>query len=173
MTEPSKTVGVLVENDYQTLEVWYPLYRLREAGHRTIVIGTGSATIYKSKDGYPVTVERNADQVQAADLDAIVIPGGWAPDRLRQYPAVISLVRQIYAAGKPMAAICHAGSILVSAEILHGKRATSFVAIKDDMIAAGAQWVDAECVVDGNLITARRPDDLPAFMRALLAALDR
>lgn len=169
----NKTVGILAETDYQTLEVWYPLLRLREAGHTPLVIGTGSANHYKSKDGYPVTVERAAGSVAATDLDAIVIPGGWAPDRLRQFPAVIELVRQVSAAGKPVAAICHAGSVLVSAGILRGRRATSFVAVKDDMIAAGAQWVDEECVVDGNLITARKPDDLPAFMRALLDALSR
>jgi protease I len=148
------------------------LLRLCEAGHRPLVIGTGSANIYHSKDKYPITVDRAAGSVAAGDLDAIVIPGGWAPDRLRQYPAVVDLVRQVYAAGKPVAAICHAGSVLVSAGILRGKRATSYLAIKDDMIAAGAQWSDEECVVDGNLITARKPDDLPAFMRALLAAFE-
>ncbi|MEW5702269.1 MAG: type 1 glutamine amidotransferase domain-containing protein [Candidatus Zixiibacteriota bacterium] len=167
-----KTVGILVESDYQTLEVWYPLYRLREAGHRVVVIGTGSASSYLSKNGYPIKAERVADEVNTSDLDAIVIPGGWAPDHLRRYPGVVELVRQMHAAGKPVAAICHAGWVLVSAGILRGKRATSYVAIQDDMIAAGAQWVDAECVVDGNLITARMPDDLPAFMRALLATVE-
>jgi protease I len=171
MNESSRTVGILTEADYQTLEVWYPLLRLREAGHQPIVIGTGSANIYKSKDGYPVSVERAAGSIQASDLDAIVIPGGWAPDKLRQFPAVIDLVRQIHAAGKPVAAICHAGWVLVSADLCRGRRLTSFVAIKDDLIAAGGQWVDEECVIDGNLITARKPDDLPTFMAALLAAL--
>ncbi|MBI5868667.1 MAG: DJ-1/PfpI family protein, partial [candidate division Zixibacteria bacterium] len=102
-----------------------------------------------------------------------VIPGGWAPDHLRRYPAVIDHVRQVNASGKPVAAICHAGWVLVSAGICRGKRATSFVAIKDDLIAAGANWVDEDCVVDGNLITSRTPDDLPAFMRALLKALEQ
>jgi len=169
----AKTVGVLAEHDYQTLEVWYPLYRLREAGHNPIVIGTGSAPVYKSKNDYPVTVDRAADAVSVSELDAIVIPGGWAPDHLRRYPAVINLVRQVFTTGKPVAAICHAGWVLVSAGICRGKRATSFVAIKDDLIAAGTDWVDEECVVDGNLITSRTPDDLPAFMRALLTALDQ
>jgi len=173
MNKNSKTVGILVETDYQTLEVWYPLLRLREAGHQPIVIGTGSANVYRSKDGYPVSVERAAGSVQPSDLDAIIIPGGWAPDKLRQYPAVIDLVRQVHSAGKPVAAICHAGWVLVSAGLCRGRRLTSFVAIKDDLIAAGGQWVDEECVVDGNLITARKPDDLPAFMSALLSALAR
>lgn len=173
MLAKSKTVGILAENDYQTLEIWYPLLRLREAGHQPIVIGTGSANLYKSKDGYPVSVERAAGSVQASDLDAIIIPGGWAPDKLRQYTAVIDLVRQVHAEGKPVAAICHAGWVLVSAGLCRGRKLTSFVAIKDDLIAAGGQWVDEECVVDGNLITARKPDDLPAFMSALLATLSR
>lgn len=173
MSSHAKAVGILAEQDYQTLEVWYPLYRLREAGHRPIVVGTGSATTYKSKNDYPVSVDRPADSVNAQELDAIVIPGGWAPDHLRRYPAVIDLVRQVNASGKPVAAICHAGWVLVSAGICRGKRATSFVAIKDDLIAAGADWVDEDCVVDGNLITSRTPDDLPAFMRALLKALEQ
>ncbi len=168
----AKTVGILVENDYQTLEVWYPLYRLREAGHHPLVIGTGSATVYKSKEGYPITAERAAGTLTSSDIDAIVIPGGWAPDRLRQYPAVVELVRLIHTNGKPVAAICHAGSLLVSAGICRGRSVTSFAAIKDDLIAAGASWSDRECVVDGNLITAREPDDLPAFMSALLQALN-
>ena len=167
----SKNVGILAEDDYQTLEVWYPIYRLREAGHKPIVIGTGSKTLYKSKDGYPVTVDRAAGSVASSDLDAILIPGGWAPDRLRQSAAVVGLVRQMYSEGKPVASICHGGWLLVSAGICRGRRVTSFVAIKDDLIAAGAQWVDEECVIDGNLITARKPDDLPAFTRALIDAL--
>jgi len=167
----AKTIGILVETDYQTLEVWYPLLRLREAGHKVLIIGTGSATSYLSKNGYPVAVDRAVGSVGASDLDAIVIPGGWAPDRLRQYPAVVDLVRRLYTDGKPVAAICHGGWLLVSAGICRGKRVTSYVAIKDDLAAAGGQWVDEECVIDGNLITARFPDDLPAFMKALLAAL--
>jgi len=168
----AKLVGILAEHDYQTLEVWYPLYRLREAGHNPIVIGTGSAPVYKSKNDYPVTVDRAAESVAPSELHAIVIPGGWAPDHLRRYPAVINLVRQVYLSGKPVAAICHAGWVLVSAGICRGKRVTSFVAIKDDLIAAGAEWVDEACVIDGNLITSRTPDDLPAFMQTLLRTLE-
>jgi protease I len=173
MSVPAKTIGILAEDDYQTMEIWYPLYRLREAGHKPIVIGTGSKTLYKSKDGYPVNADRAAGSVSASDLDAILIPGGWAPDRLRQSAAVVDLGRQVCADGKPVASICHGGWVLVSAGICRGKRVTSFVAIKDDLIAAGGRWVDEECVIDGNLITARKPDDLPAFTRALLDALAR
>ena len=173
MSVRAKTIGILAEDDYQTMEIWYPLYRLREAGHNPIVIGTGSKTQYRSKDGYPVNVDRAAGSVTASDLDAILIPGGWAPDRLRQSATVVDLVREVYASGKPVASICHGGWLLVSAGICRGKKVTSFAAIKDDLIAAGAQWVDEECVVDGNLITARKPDDLPAFTRALIDALGR
>jgi protease I len=173
MASPSKTVGILAESEYQTLEVWYPLLRLREAGHNVIVIGSGTSNTYRSKDGYPVTVDRPAGSVAANDLDALVIPGGWAPDKMRQHPAMVDLVRQVYAAGKPVAAICHAGWMLASAGICRGKKLTSFVAIKDDLIAAGANWADEECVVDGNLITSRKPDDLPAFMKTLLGQLTR
>lgn len=173
MNAKAKTVAILAEDDYQTMEVWYPLYRLREAGHHPIVIGTGSKTQYKSKDGYPVTVDRAAGSVAAGDIDAVIIPGGWAPDKLRQSASVVDLVRQVYTDGKPVACICHGGWVLVSAGICRGKRVTSYVAIKDDLIAAGSQWVDEECVIDGNLITARKPDDLPRFTRALLDALAR
>jgi protease I len=173
MTAQAKTVGIFTEELYQTLEVWYPLLRLREAGHNPSVIGTGSNTQYKSKDGYPVTVDRAAGSVAAGDLDAIVIPGGWAPDTMRQSAAMVDLLRQVFADGKPIACICHGGWMLVSAGICRGKRLTSYVAIKDDLIAAGANWVDEECVIDGNLITARKPDDLPAFTRALLDAIKR
>lgn len=173
MSAKTKTVGILAERDYQTLEVWYPLYRLREAGHEPLVIGSGSANQYSSKDGYPISVDRAAGSVTTEDLDAILIPGGWAPDHLRQYPAVVGLVRALYGNAKPVAAICHGGWLLVSAGICRGRRVTSYVAIKDDLIAAGGQWVDEPCVVDGTLITARKPDDLPEFTAALLAALDR
>lgn len=166
-----KRVAILAENMYQELELWYPLLRLREAGAETFVVGTGSADTYTSKVGYPVQVDVVADQVRAADLDAVVIPGGYAPDLMRRYPAMVNLVRQAFEQGKVVAAICHAGWVLVSAGVLKGKRATCFFAIKDDLINAGAEYVDAEVVRDGNLITSRMPMDLPAFCRAIIEAL--
>ena len=165
-----KTVGVLVEQDYQDLEVWYPILRMKEAGHKVLVIGTGSAPSYKGKFGYPVTPDTTADKVSAKDLDAIVVPGGWAPDYLRRHKSVTSLVKACHEQGKVVAAICHAGWVLVSAGILKGKTVTCFSAIKDDVEAAGATWVDREVQVEGNLITARKPDDLPAFCREILRA---
>jgi protease I len=107
----------------------------------------------------------------AASLDGIVVPGGWAPDKLRMSEAVLKLVRDLHRAKKPIACICHGGWVLASAGVLRGKTVTSYVAIKDDMINAGANWQDKETVVDGNLVTARKPDDLPAFMREFIALL--
>jgi protease I len=166
-----KRVAVLAENMYQELELWYPLLRLREAGAETFVVGTGSADSYTSKHGYPVQVDVVADQVSAGDVDAVVVPGGYAPDLMRRYPAMVKLVRDAFAQGKIVAAICHAGWMLASADVLRGKQATCFFAIKDDLVNAGATYLDAEVVRDGNLITSRTPMDLPAFCRAIVAAL--
>jgi protease I len=166
-----KRVAVLAENMYQELELWYPLLRLREAGAETFVVGTGSADGYTSKHGYPVQVDVGADQVSADDVDAVVVPGGYAPDLMRRYPAMVKLVSDAFAQGKVVAAICHAGWMLASADVLRGKKATCFFSIKDDLIHAGATYVDAEVVRDGNLITSRMPSDLPAFCRAIVEAL--
>ena len=166
-----KRVAVLAENMYQELELWYPLLRLREAGAETFLVGTGSAKTYASKHGYPADVDVVADQVSAADVDAVVVPGGYAPDLMRRSPAMVKLVREAFEQGKVVAAICHAGWMLASAGVLKGKKATCFFAIKDDVINAGATYVDAEVVRDGNLITSRMPTDLPAFCRTIIEAL--
>ena len=167
----NKRVAVLAEDNYQELELWYPLLRLREAGAETFVVGTGSAGQYKSKLGYPVKVDAAADQVRAEEVDAVVIPGGYAPDRMRRYPAVLRLVKEAFDQGKVVAAICHAGWVLVSAGVLPGKTVTAVSSIKDDLVNAGATYVDREVVRDGNLITARVPSDLPAFCRTIIEAL--
>lgn len=160
-----KTIAVLVEHHYQDMELWYPVFRLREEGARVIIVGTGTQSEYIGKYGYPAKAETQADLLHAHELDAIVIPGGWAPDRLRMSEPVLKLVRDLNELKKPIACICHGGWVLASAGILKGRKVTSYVAIKDDLINAGADWVDQEVVVDGNLITSRKPDDLPAFMR--------
>ncbi|HEY3294910.1 MAG TPA: type 1 glutamine amidotransferase domain-containing protein [bacterium] len=157
--------AVLIEQDYQDMEVWYPVYRLRETGAEVLLVGTGSADVYKSKHGYPATVDRTADQIKESELAGLVIPGGWAPDKLRQSSSIRNLVRDMFRKNKPVACICHGGWVLASAEVLKGREVTSYPGIKDDMINAGAKWHDAEVIVDGNLVTSRRPDDLPAFMR--------
>ena len=166
-----KRVAILAENMYQELELWYPLLRLREAGADAFVVGTGSADTYTSKAGYPVKVDVVADQVSASDVHAVVIPGGYAPDMMRRYPAMVNLVREASEQGKIIAAICHAGWMLASADVVKGKKATCFFAIKDDLVNAGATYVDAEVVRDGNLVTSRVPSDLPAFCRTIIEAL--
>jgi protease I len=155
---------------YEDLELWYPKIRLEEEGAATTVAGVGEKT-YQGKRGYPVTVDVNVDQLDAASFDGLVIPGGFAPDQLRRFDKVLQLTREIYQAGKPVAFICHAGWVPISARILKGKHATSVRAIKDDMENAGVVWEDSAVVVDGNLISSRSPADLPQFCKALIAAL--
>jgi protease I len=172
MTVKGKRIAVLAEDYYEELELWYPLLRLREAGAQVLTVGTGSADTYTGKHGYPITVEMAADEVRASDFDAIVVPGGYAPDRLRRYPAVNSLVGEMFEQGKVVASICHGAWVLISAGILRGREATCFSSIKDDLINAGATYLDQEVVVDSNLITSRIPDDLPAFCQAIIRALE-
>jgi protease I len=161
-------VAVLVEQQYQEMEVWYPAYRLREAGCKVTFVGPEGDVTYPSKLGYPARSDRAAKDLTPDDFDAIVIPGGFAPDFLRRHDGVIRLVRGMAEKGKVIAAICHGPWVLCSTPALKGKRATCFFAIKDDVINAGAHYVDEEVVVDGNLITSRKPDDLPAFLQAIL-----
>ena len=170
MTLHGKRVAILVEDLYQDQEVWYPFYRLQEAGAEVAFVGTGKPE-YKSKFGYPLTPHASAEQVSAEEFDGLIIPGGYAPDILRRFPAVIRLVSEANRRGSVIGAICHAGWVLCSAGVLRGKTATCFSAIKDDVVNAGATYVDREVVRDGNLITSRKPDDLPAFLRAIIEAL--
>lgn len=172
MSSSGKKIAVLVEHHYQDLEVWYPVMRLLEAGAKVYLVGTGSASEYVGKYGYPAKVDKSADKVKASSLDGLVIPGGWAPDKLRMSEAVLALVRDMDRAKKPIACICHGGWVLVSAGVLRGKKVTSYVAIRDDLVNAGAKWVDEEVVVDRHLVTSRKPDDLPAFMATFLKLLD-
>jgi protease I len=158
---------VLAENDYEDLELWYPKLRLIEAGAQVTVAGPGEAE-YRSKHGYPAKTDGAISAFNAADFDALIVPGGWAPDRLRRYEAVLQFTRDMNARGAVIGAICHAGWVLVSADVVRGKRLTSVPAIKDDLKNAGAHWVDEPCVVDGALVTAQVPKDLPAFCRELI-----
>jgi len=171
MSLQNRTIGILVEQDYQDLEVWYPLLRLREEGATVISIGTGTSQAYRGKNGYPIQVDTDIARVKAADLDAVVVPGGWAPDFLRRSEAVLALVREMDRRKKTIAAICHAGWVLASAGILRDRTVTFFSAIRDDVVNAGARFVNQEVVRDGNLITSRNPFDLPAFCRTMIAAL--
>lgn len=168
-----KKILILIEEMFNVFEFWYPYYRLKEEGAEVIVVGSGSAEVYNGKPGTQIKPDVAADQVSLADVDGVIIPGGYAPDLMRRYPAMVNIVRELYHDNKLVAAVCHAGWMLASAGILSGKNATSFFAIKDDMINAGAKWVDQEVVVDGNLVTSRKPDDLPAFMKAVIAVLQQ
>ena len=163
-------VAVLVAEMFEEPELLYPYYRLLEAGHRAILVGS-AVQEYKGKHGYPVRADVAASDLKADDLDAMVVPGGFGPDSLRLDPNMVALTRDLAAAGKPVAAICHGPSLLVSADVLRGRRATSYAAVRDDVRNAGADWVDEPVVVDGPIITSRTPDDLPDFARAILAAL--
>ena len=165
-----KRVAILVEDLYQDLEVWYPYYRLKEAGAQVVFVGTGKPA-YTGKNGYPLKADVSIEQVRAQEFDAVIVPGGYAPDILRRFDAVNRLVSEANRLGKVIGAICHAGWVLCSADVLRGKTATCFSAIKDDVVNAGATYVDREVVRDGNLITSRKPDDLPAFLRTLIEAL--
>jgi len=171
MAISDKHIAILVEDDYQELELHYPRLRLIEAGARVSVVGAGQET-YHSGKGYAVKADADASEVKSGDFDAVVIPGGMAPDKMRRHQAMVEFVRALHDAGKPVAWICHAGWVPVSADIVGGRRVTSFPSIRDDMVNAGADWVDEEVVVDGNLISSRVPDDLPAFCQAILAALE-
>ncbi len=166
-----KRVAILAEDLYEDLELWYPKLRLLEAGAQVEVVGSGKSQVHTSKHGYPVEVDRFIQDVDVHQLDAVIIPGGYAPDLMRRVPAMVALVREAVHHNKIVAAICHAGWLLASAEVVQGKHLTCFFAIKDDLIHAGALYQDAEVVVDGNLITSRQPGDLPAFCRAIIAAL--
>jgi len=167
-----KRVAVLAEDIYQEMELWVPYYRLKEEGAEVKIVAPEKKS-YKSKNGYPVNADAAAADVTAKEFDGVVIPGGYAPDMLRRYPAVLKLVKDCFEQGKPVAAICHGGWVPASAGILKGRTATGFFSIKDDMVHAGATYVDKEVVVDGNLITSRTPADLPAFCRELVKALEK
>jgi protease I len=166
----ARRVLVLVEQHYEDLELWYPKIRLEEEGLRVTVAGPERVR-YVGKYGYPCTPDATLDEVRADAFDALVIPGGWAPDRLRRLPAVLELVRAFDRAAKPIAMICHAGWVPISARILSGRQVTGVSAIKDDLENAGARFVDRSVVVDGHIISSRTPADLPDFCRALIAAL--
>lgn len=163
-----KRIAILVDVLYQEMEVWYPLFRFQEAGAQVVTVGPKAGETYGSKLGYPVKAEMAFDQVNAADFDGVIVPGGYAPDHIRRHPTANRFVRELDDDGKLVASICHGPWVLCSAGILKGRRATSFYAIKDDVINAGARWEDAEVVADGNLVTSRKPEDLPAFCRTAI-----
>ncbi len=166
-----KHVAVLAEDQYEDLELWYPLIRMKEAGADVDVVGMPGAEAYQSKHGYPARVDVAVDEISAEDFDAVIIPGGYAPDRIRRHEPMVAFVQSVFERGGIVAFICHAGWVPISAGIVKGKKVTSFFAIKDDLVNAGAEWVDEEVVQDDNLISSRTPADLPAFCRTIIAHL--
>lgn len=165
-----RKIVILAENLYEDLELWYPTLRLREEGAEVVIAGAG-APEYKGKHGYPVKVDVQVPMIVPAEFDAIVIPGGYAPDYMRRRPEILDLVRTMHAGNKIVAAICHAAWVLVSADVARGRNLTCYHSIKDDVINAGANYVDQEVVRDRNVITSRQPADLGAFCREIINAL--
>ena len=169
----AKKAAIMVDQMYQVLEVWFPYYRLLEGGVGVDFVAAEAPKEYHSKEGYPCVSDVSAKEAAAADYDCMIVPGGFAPDFMRRSQEMIRFANDMVDANKLIAAICHGGWLLCSTNIYRNKKATCFMAIKDDIINAGAEYADAECVVDGNLITSRKPDDLPAFCTAILKALGK
>jgi len=166
-----KRIAYLIEDGFEDLEFWVPYMRLKEEGAKVTVVGSGQGERYTGKHCLEAKPDTRAAQVKADDFDAIVVPGGWAPDKMRRYPAVTRLVREIYQQGKIVGAICHAGLVLISAGIVKGHKSTGSLGIKDDLINAGAEWVDEPAFRDGNLVWGRVVEDIPDFCRELVKAL--
>ncbi len=168
-----RKVAIMIEGNYEDIEFWYPYYRLKEAGAEVVVVGPVKGTPYVGRFGYPIAADVTPAEIDVKDFDALIVPGGYAPDRMRRSKEMVALVRDMDAAGNIVATICHAGWMLVSARVGRGRKATGFHSIQDDMTAAGMEYVDERVVVDGNLITTQEPKDLPEFSRALIEHLAR
>jgi protease I len=169
----SRKVAIMLAEQYQVLEVWFPYYRLKEAGIDCDFIAVEANKEYPSKEGYPCKSTVAVKNAKIEDYSCIIVPGGFAPDFMRRSEDMIKFANDMVNSGKTIAAICHGPWVLCSTKILKGKTATCFMALRDDVKNAGAKYVDEECVIDGNLITSRKPDDLPAFCTAILKALGK
>ncbi len=163
-----KSIVAVIDDVYEDLELWYPRIRMEEQGWKVVVAGPEKGRLYTGKHGYPCRSEASFAELAAGDFDALLVPGGFAPDKIRRDSSVLALTREMNAQGKLIAFICHAGWVLISAGILKGKRATSTVGIRDDMLNAGALWEDTPLVVDGNLVSSRTPADLAPFARGMV-----
>lgn len=166
-----KRIAVLLDIQYQEMEVWYPLYRFQEAGAEVLTVAAEAGKVYPSKVGYPCKSDLSYDQADPAQFDGVVVPGGYAPDHIRRYDKANAFVKAMDDQGKLIASICHGPWVLCSADVLRGRHATCFFAIKADVVNAGAHYTDEEVVVDRNLVTSRKPEDLPAFMKASIAVV--
>ena len=167
-----KRIAILAEEDFEDSELIEPLRAMKNAGAKVLIVGSGSQESYRGKRGSAtVRVDATADNVKAEDFDAIIVPGGYAPDKMRLHQSMVDLVRKAHDLGRVVAAICHGPQLLISAEIVKGRRVTSWPSVAVDLRNAGADWVDAPVVQDGNLITSRKPADLPRFNKAIIKSL--
>ena len=173
MSLDGKRILILVGDDYEDLELWYPKLRLNESGVHVTIVGQHAEKIYRGKHGYPCQSDAAINDMHSADFDGLICPGGWMPDKLRRDPKVLSLTREFAAAGKLVAAICHGGWIPISANVYRGVKVTGSPGIKDDLINAGCLFEDAAVVVDRHFVSSRKPDDLPQFCLGMLQVLDR
>jgi len=164
---------MFVDDIYEDLELWYPKLRMIEAGAHVTVAGPEAKGKYQGKHGYPCSSDAAIRDIEAGDFQGVIIPGGFAPDKLRRDPKVLELVRQFAQAGKLVAAICHGGWIPISAAVYKGVKVTGSPGIKDDLVNAGAMWVDASVVIDRHFVSSRKPDDLPEFCEGILEVLER
>jgi protease I len=169
----NKKILSFVHHEFEDLELWYPIYRCREEGAEVMLAGETKGEKYIGKYGVPAISDISWDQVNPMEYDGLLVPGGWAPDKIRRFEKVLEIVRNMHQAQKPIGHICHAGWVLISAGILKGYKTTSTPGIKDDMINAGSLWVDLPAVADRNIISAQRPPDLPAYMKLYLEAFSR
>lgn len=168
-----KKILMFIGDIYEDLELLYPYYRLLEEGAEVVVAGAEAGATYTGKHGYPFKSAEAINNIDEAEFDALVIPGGFMPDKLRRYDDVKRITRNIFEAGKLVAHICHGGWIPISAGIMKGLKTTSTPGIKDDLVNAGAEWVDEPVVVDRNMISSRRPDDLPQYCKAIIDYLEQ
>jgi protease I len=167
-----KRIAILAEEDFEDSELMEPMRAMKDAGARVVIVGSGSKASYKGKRGTAtVTPDTTADKVKAVNFDAIIIPGGYATDKMRLHQSMIDLVREAYDEGKIVAAVCHGPQLLISADIVRGRRVTSWPSVAVDLKNAGATWVDEPVVIDGNIITSRKPADLPKFNKAIMEAV--
>jgi len=173
MSLEGKKAAVLLDEMYEDQEFWYPYFRLKEEGASVVAVAHGSGLEFKSKWGYPAKSEMSMYDALKEKWDAVIVPGGYAPDKIRRYPEMLKIVRDAFDRGAIVASICHGPWVLASAGILSGKKLACVIAIKDDVENAGGKYLDEEVVVDGNLITSRRPPDLPAFMKAVIVAMKK
>lgn len=167
-----KKVAILATDDFEDQELKFPYDRLKDAGYKVLIVGPAEGRTIKGKKGFEITTDLSVESVQATDFDLLLIPGGYSPDKLRINPAAVAFVKQFFAANKPVAAICHGPQLLISAEVVKGRKMTSWASVAVDLKNAGANFVDEAVVIDKNLITSRKPADLPQFVDAIIAKLE-